>query len=361
MRAAVFYGNHDIRIEEAPIPTVGRDELLLEVLVVGVCGTDAAEFDAGPSMFPIAHRDRQTGHEGPMIPGHEFVGRVEAVGSEVEGFEVDMQVVSSAGVACGRCHWCRRGQTNLCRDYWTVGLERNGALAEYVAVPASVCMDVAPYGLTTDAAALAQPMSIGVHAVGRGRLEAGDVAVLIGTGAIGTFMAHAAAATGATVVAVDLDDRRLFQARQLGAAHIVNPDEVSAAQYLAENALIPTVVYEVTGSTAGLDAALAATARGTRLVLVGHQTHHRTLDLDDLILREVEVIGSNASVFDVDLPRALSVIAAREAGWADIAPVALPLEDLVAGALEPIARGTSAQVKTLIDPRSARSRPTRMI
>jgi (R,R)-butanediol dehydrogenase/meso-butanediol dehydrogenase/diacetyl reductase len=360
MRAAVFYGNHDIRIEDVPTPIAGRDELLLEVLAVGVCGTDAAEYDTGPMMFPIAHRDRQTGHEGPMIPGHEFVGRVEAVGGEVVGFEVGMEVVSSAGVACRRCHWCRRGRTNLCRDYWTVGLERNGALAEYVAVPASICMDVAPYGLTTDAAALAQPMSIGVHAVGRGRLEARDVAVLIGTGAIGTFMTHAAAADGATVVAVDLDDRRLLQAQQLGAAHIINPDETNAAQYLEEHALTPSVVYEVTGSTAGLDAALALTMRGTRLVLVGHQRHHRTLDLDDFILREVELVGSNASVFDVDLPKALRLIAAREAGWADIAPVALPLEEVVSGALEPIVSGTSSQIKTLIDPRSDQSRPTFM-
>ncbi|NNC91421.1 MAG: alcohol dehydrogenase catalytic domain-containing protein, partial [Acidimicrobiia bacterium] len=95
MRAAVFHGNHDIRIEDVPAPVAGRDDLLLEVLTVGVCGTDAAEYDTGPSMFPIARRDRQTGHEGPMIPGHEFVGRIEAVGAGVVGFEVGMEVVTT--------------------------------------------------------------------------------------------------------------------------------------------------------------------------------------------------------------------------------------------------------------------------
>lgn len=114
-------------------------------------------------MFPIAIPDPVTGHSGPMIPGHEIVGRVVAVGEAVNGFSEGALVVSGAGISCGRCPWCRRGRTNLCERYATVGLQRHGGLAEFVAVPAGTCVDVAPYGLAPDVAALAQPMSIGVQ------------------------------------------------------------------------------------------------------------------------------------------------------------------------------------------------------
>lgn len=109
------------------------------------------------------------GHRGPIIPGHEFTGIVRQVGAGVDGFNEGDLVASGAGISCGECVRCRRMRTNLCERYSTVGLSRDGALAEYVTVPAATCLQVAPYGLTPDAAALAQPMSIAVHARGLNR------------------------------------------------------------------------------------------------------------------------------------------------------------------------------------------------
>jgi (R,R)-butanediol dehydrogenase / meso-butanediol dehydrogenase / diacetyl reductase len=357
MRAAVFHGRHDIRIEDVPMPVPGPGELLLRVTAVGICGTDAHEFEAGPSMFPIETRHPVSGHVGPMIPGHELAGVVVGRGEGVEGFPDGTLVVSGAGISCGTCFWCRRGRTNLCEVYATVGLQQDGALAEYVRVPVSTVFDVAAYGLAPDVAALAQPMSIAVHAVRRGGLQADEVAVIIGAGGIGAFITHAAASTGATVIVSDLDPDRLRIADALGATRTVSPARGETVEdVLAEGGLIPSVVYEVSGSAPGLAQALALAPRGCRVVLVGLQGRPAEIDVRSLSLRELEIIGTNAHVVASDMPEALRLLAARPA-WDDIAPEVLPLSQLVEDGILPLAERRSTRIKTLIDPSAAVSRP----
>lgn len=359
MRAAVFYGREDIRVEEVPVPSAGPGELLIRVGAVGICGTDAHEFSHGPTMFPIHHQHPVSGHEGPMIPGHELAGTVEAFGDGVTEFPIGTVVVSGAGVSCGTCEWCLRNRTNLCAVYSTVGLQRDGALAQFVAVPAATCVDVGPYGLAIDEAALGQPMSIAVHALRRGRPEPGDVIVIIGVGGIGAFLTYAAAELGATVVVSDLDEERLEIARALGAHHTVSPrTDAPIAEMLVSAGLTPTVVYEVSGSKAGLAEALAISPRGCRLVLVGLQAHPTDINLRDVSIREIELIGTNAHVVGTDLPEALRLLAARKVGWGDIAPTALSLASLVDEGLRPLAEARSTRIKTLIDPWTADTRAT---
>ena len=218
MKAARYHGRLDIRIEDVPVPVPADDELLLEVAAVGICGTDAAEFAHGPTMFPIDHAHPVTGHRGPMVPGHEFSGRVVATGRDVSGFAEGDLVTSGAGVSCGVCGNCRAGRTNLCDRYFTIGLNRDGALAELAAVPARACVGLAERHLTGDVAAMAQPMSIAVHAMRRGRPAADEHAVVIGAGGIGAFLVYALARHGTDVTAVDLDGDRLAVATELGAA-----------------------------------------------------------------------------------------------------------------------------------------------
>src|SRR5204862_7772069 len=123
----------------------------------------------------------------------------------VVGFAEGDLVASGAGVSCASCGACLAGRTNLCERYWTVGLQRDGGLAERVAVPASTCADVGPFGLTEDAAGLAQPMAIAAHAVDRAAIAQGADVLVIGTGGIGGFVVYAAARSGARVVACESD------------------------------------------------------------------------------------------------------------------------------------------------------------
>ncbi len=362
MRAARYHGRGDIRVEEVDDPVAGDGELLLRVEAVGICGTDAHEFASGPHQFPVGGPPHPvTGHHGPLIPGHELAGTVVACGPGVEGFAEGDLVVSGAGVSCGSCHWCDRGRTNLCADYSTVGLQRNGGLAQFVVVPASTVVAVGDFALTPDAAALAQPMAIAVHAVRQGRLEPGDVAVVIGVGGIGALMTYAAVSAGATVVVSDPDADRRAVAQILGARHVADPaGAATLGQVLDGEGWIPTVVYEASGSATGLQDALAIARPGSRVVLVGRQDQPRQLDLYAVSLDELELIGTQAHVRGTDLPEALRLLDARSSGWADLAPTALPLDHLVDDGIRPLVDGTATQLKTLIDPWVSQPRATRM-
>ena len=360
MRAAVFHGQGDVRVEHVADPTCGPGDLLLEVAAVGICGTDAHEFRSGPHMFPIETRHPVSGHVGPMIPGHELAGIVREVGAGVTGFAPGDLVVSGAGISCGECVQCRRGRTNLCQSYSTIGLQQNGGLAELVAVPAAICVNAEGTGLTPDAAALAQPMAIAVHAMRRGRLTEQDEAVILGAGGIGAFLTFAVSQTTSTVAVFDLDSERLSIADRLGASHVGRIGEVDPATAVEDWGIAPTVVYEVSGTAAGLRSALAMHTKGARVVVVGLQEGDFTIGARRLSLEEQELIGTNAHVCGTDLPEAVRLLALRKEGWSDVAPVALALDDLVSEGLRPLAEGRSSRIKTLIDPRAEKSRSTTM-
>lgn len=356
MRAAVYHGRGDVRIEEVPVPTIADDEVLVEVTSAGICGTDAGEYAHGPAMFPIDKAHPVTGHHGPMILGHEFAGAVVEVGGAVTGFEVGDAVVTGAGISCGVCAQCQAGRTNLCARYATLGLQRDGGLAQYCAVPASTCIRVDAGVLPPDALGLAQPLSIAAHTVRRGRVEAGEDAVVIGVGGIGAFITYVLADRGARVLATDIDPSRLDIASSLGANDVAKADEIDLARHVESLGMRPSVVFEASGSTAGLSAALDAVALGGRIVLVGLHHGATAIDLMGVSLREIELIGTNAHVCATDLPEALRLLAAREGSWRDVAPVVISLDRLVDDGLVPLAEGRSTVIKTLIDPQGEEAR-----
>jgi (R,R)-butanediol dehydrogenase/meso-butanediol dehydrogenase/diacetyl reductase len=350
MKAAVYHGAGDIRVEDVPDPTPGEGELLLEIHAVGICGTDVGEFVHGPMSYAVSGHP-VTGHRGPLIPGHELSGRVVACGPGASDFELGAVVASGAGISCGECFQCRAGRTNLCLRYATVGLQRNGGLAQFCNVPAATCIDVAPYGLDEETAALAQPMAIAVHSMRRGRPGRGEDALVIGVGGIGAFLTYAAAESGARVTVVDLEPERLELARRLGAAETIDAsDGKPVGEALAELGVRPTVVYEVTGGRGPLDDAMASVVPGGRVVVVGLQAKPFDLDFRQLTLTEVELIGTNAHVCGADLPEALRLLAARGGRWSDVAPTMLALDRLVADGVRPMADGRATRIKTLIDP-----------
>lgn len=353
MRALRYHGIRDLRLEAIPAPVAGDGELLIRVSVVGVCGTDAAEYVNGPHLFwPHDRPHPASGHRGPVIPGHELVGVVEAVGAGVDGIGVGELVASGAGVWCGECNACLAGRTNGCARYWTVGLQRHGGLAELVAVPAKTCVAVGPYGLTEDAAALAQPMAIAAHAVDRGAPGAGEDVLVVGAGGIGAFITWAASQAGGRVTATDPDAERRVLAARLGAAATAAPDEATD--------LTADLVLEVSGTVPGLATALTSVRSGGRVVLVGLHEPPSAVDLRAIALREISLIGTVAHRCATNLPQALALLAARPEGWSDIAPVAIPLESVVDDGLLPMAEGRPARIKTLVDPRTTATRPTRM-
>jgi (R,R)-butanediol dehydrogenase / meso-butanediol dehydrogenase / diacetyl reductase len=348
VRAIRYHGAGDLRLEQLPVPDPGPGELQLRVATVGICGTDVGEFVHGPRFHPVEAAHPHSGHSGPTIPGHEFSGWVTGVGEGVIGFSEGDLVGIGAGVACGICSSCLGGQTNLCRSYWTVGLHSNGGLAETAVIPASCSYNLSESAITPDLAALTQPMSIGIHATRRGRVEDRDLVTVLGVGGIGSFIVHAAAASGATVTAVDLDPVRLAIASRLGAASTY---DVSAPELEGDlSGEKPTVVFECTGRPDSLLRAIQLVSDGGRVVVVGHQPEPVAVDFREVALDELEIIGTQAHVFAQDFPGAVDLIAADRGAWAEVAPTVYPLDQVVEVGLIPMAKGESPQIKVLFDP-----------
>ena len=340
MRAAVYRGPRDIRIESVPEPADPRGgDVVIRVSRAAICGTDSSEWAHGPLLA-----------QPPVVLGHEFVGEVVAAGPEATAVGVGDRVVCGAGIACGQCDWCHAGRTNLCAHYRTIGLHVDGGLAEYVSSPAGICLTV-PHALTDDAAAIAQPLAVALHAVRRSRLRGGQSCAVIGVGGIGAFIVAAAAAAGASpLIALDIDEDRLATARTLGAATVIDARgrELDAAILEATGGEGADVVIEASGTAGAPAAATRAARRGGRVLIVGLQAAPRELDLLSLTVREVEISTTLAHVCDVDLPEALELLRSTELAPA-VTDRVIALDALVAEGIEPLAGGT-ARGKIVVAP-----------
>jgi (R,R)-butanediol dehydrogenase/meso-butanediol dehydrogenase/diacetyl reductase len=340
MRAAVLHAPGDLRIEERPDPACGPGTVVLAVSHNGLCGTDVTEYTKGPMMVPLNTRHPGSGHVGPTILGHEFIGEVVETGTGAERWR-GRRVASGAGVWCGACGPCVRGRTNLCDRYYTLGLSTHGGLADYVAVPAATLREI-PDGCADVDAALAQPLAVGLHAVSRSGVGPGDTVVLVGAGAIGSFILAGLSGHDGRVIAVDIDPGRLASARQLGATETYLADEATTVRG-AE------VVIESSGVPGAARRACELVADGGTVLLVGLVKAAQSLDLTDLVLREVTIRTTVAHVCDADLPRSLELLSRRP-----LAPLlvdrVVPLDRVVTDALEPLASGR-VPGKVLVTPR----------
>jgi (R,R)-butanediol dehydrogenase / meso-butanediol dehydrogenase / diacetyl reductase len=341
VRAAVFHGPRDVRIENVPNPQPpAQGEVVLEVVRAAICGTDASEWDHGPILCRPG-----------VVLGHEFVGRVVEIGEGVTGIEVGDRVVSGAGISCGRCAWCVRGRTNLCTEYRTLGLQADGGLAEYVMSPASICRLV-PEACDDDAAAMAQPLAVALHALSRVAQAPDETVAIIGAGGIGSFIIAGASqrVVDGRVVAVDIDADRLSTASALGASETVDATGHDLSKLLLEltGGVGFDVVIEASGAPFAPSAALAGARRGGRVLLVGLHGAPRELDLTGTILREVDIVTTVAHVCDSDIPDALELLSVTDVAAITIGP-RISLETLVEDGLRPLAE-RRARGKIIVTP-----------
>jgi (R,R)-butanediol dehydrogenase / meso-butanediol dehydrogenase / diacetyl reductase len=343
MRAAVFHGAGDVRVEDVADPSPPRSgDVVLKVTRAAICGTDAAEWDHGPVL----------GRSGVVL-GHEFVGRVVELGSDVADVQLGDRVVSGAGISCGHCYWCLRSRTNLCAEYRTLGLQVDGGLAEYVTSPASICRTV-PDRCDDDAAVMTQPLAVALHALSRVGQRPEESVAVIGVGGIGSFIVAGASrrAGEGRVVAIDIDAERLATATALGADQVVDAtghDLAALLQELSDGTGFD-VVIEASGAAHAPAAATVGVRRGGRVLLVGLHAAPREIDLTPMIVREVDIFTSVAHICDSDIPAALDFLAESDVAAVTAGPT-IPLDAVVDEGLRPLAEGR-AKGKILIAPGS---------
>jgi alcohol dehydrogenase/L-iditol 2-dehydrogenase len=287
--AVVQYALEPLKVElrEIPVPEIGDHDVLLQVGAVSVCGSDVHQ----------AHNTQSWPVNVPVVLGHEFGGTVARVGRGVKGFRDGDRVVSeTAAEICGTCLLCRTGRYNLCPSRKGFGYGINGAMSQYVRVPAS-CLHHIPDSLPFDLACLAEPHSVAYQAMCvNSTIRPGDVVVVLGPGPIGLLCTRMAALSGADpliVAGLTVDAPRLEAARQLGATRIVTVETESLDEVVRSYADVGAdLVCDASGSSRTLEIALKLARPDGQVTKVGWSPQSIPIDVNPLVMRNLHLQGS---------------------------------------------------------------------
>ncbi|MGY1679088.1 2,3-butanediol dehydrogenase [Geodermatophilus sp. SYSU D01176] len=351
MKAARFHGRGDIRVEEVPEPRVRPGTVLVQVEWCGICGTDLHEYLEGPIFVPTAEAPHPlTGEGAPVTLGHEFAGVVAEVGAGVDDVRVGDRVVVEPYVVCGRCDACRQGRYNVCRTLGFVGLSGGGGgFSRYVVAERRW---VHPLGdLGTDVGALIEPLAVAYHAVRLSGARPGHSAVVFGAGPIGLVTTAALRAAGVEeVVAVEPAAARKQKAAVAGASAVLDPREVDVVEAVDE--LTEGRGADVTFECAGVDQVLATAIRSTRVggtcVNVAIWGHDAQVAMNDLVFREVSVLGSLA--YAHDHPATIEMVASGRVDPFQFITGRIRLDDIVEQGFRELIENKEQNVKVLVQP-----------
>lgn len=353
MKAALWYARNDIRVETVPDPgPPGPGDVVIRVGACGICGTDLEEYRDGPLFIPVDAPNPLTGRQAPLILGHEFAGEVVAVGKGVTKFRVGDRLAPDVLIYCGECFWCQRHQVSLCDKLAALGLMGDGGLAEYCTLPESMAIAL-PNGLSDDHAALAEPLSVAVRAIRKGRLLAGERVAVFGGGTIGQFCVQSALAAGAGEVFLvePLAARRQLGMR-FGAAATVDPlaEDVSETLRRLCGGIGPDLVVEASGNANAVASAIHAARKGGRIVLVGLPVKQTPFNFFDLVATEKEVIGSLSHIYDEDYATAVRWLGDGRVLAEPLISARLPLDALVSEGLHRLENQPNETLKVIIRP-----------
>lgn len=296
MRAAVYYGQQDVRIEDRPEQALGPDDVRLDVGGAGICGSDLHEYVAGPIFVPTDEPHSLTGETAPVTMGHEFSGVVSAVGENVTTLSTGDRVAVNPILSCGDCRYCNTGRQNICESLGFIGLSGGGGgFAEQSVVPAQNAIPLAD-GMSLAEGALIEPFSVGVHAVRQAELQLGDDVVVTGAGPIGLTVVQSARAAGARRIFVsEPNENRRQLARDSGADVTVDPTEESLETVVtAETDVGADVGFEVSGVEPALNQVVQSTKRGGHTTVVSVFEDRAEMDPNDVSMMERSMNGTRA-------------------------------------------------------------------
>ncbi|MCV2870343.1 alcohol dehydrogenase catalytic domain-containing protein [Defluviimonas sp. WL0002] len=288
MKVAVLTKPGCFAMEERPVPRPGRGEALIRVTRVGICGTDLHIFDGHYAADSL-----------PMVPGHEFTGRIEDLGPEVTGLTIGSKAVVDMNIGCGNCYWCRRNEVLNCPEMRQIGITTDGAFAEYVVVPARLVIP-APDHIPDEVLALTEPLACVVRAARKAQVTFGQSVVVIGAGPIGNLHVQLMRTIGAAPIIVsDLSEDRVQAAIEAGAdAGTSDPDALRDIVMKATGGRGADIVIESVGHPALYRQATELIRKGGHIAAFGLTGPEAELPLPILqtILQENSVKGSVAGM-----------------------------------------------------------------
>lgn len=286
VRSFVISQPGQFHFEDRPAPQLPEGHALLRVRSVGLCGTDLSSFRGSNPLVSY-----------PRVPGHEIAATVVEMRAPVPedlpaGIAVGANVAVSPYKNCGECAACRRGRPNACQFNETLGVQRDGAMTELIAVPFSRLIFAGDMPLRT--LGIVEPLTVGFHAVNRGRVTPSDTVAVFGCGGVGLGAVAGAAFRGARVIGVDVEPSKLNLARKAGAAFTINSREEALHQQLSDltGGQGPDVIIEAIGAPATFRAAVEEVAWTGRVVYIGYAKEPVSYETRWFVQKELDIIGS---------------------------------------------------------------------
>lgn len=291
MKALQITESGKSKLTEINKPTCKANEVLLQLKYVGFCGSDLSTFQGRNPMVSY-----------PRIPGHELSGTIIEIGSNIKK---DLKIGQIATVVpytnCGKCKSCQRSRQHACQNNQTLGVQREGAMTQYLAIPAEKV--ILAEGLNLEELAIVEPLTVGFHAVARARTEAQDTVLVFGCGMIGLGAIGGALSRNATVIAVDVADEKLEVAKRIGAHHTIN----SMTSDLIEEVNIITnnygadVVIEAVGHPMTYRSAIDVVSFVGRVACIGYAKDDVAFTTKYFVQKELDIVGSrNATAEDFE-------------------------------------------------------------
>lgn len=353
MRAARYYGNHDIRIDEIDEPAVGAGQVGVKVAWCGVCGTDLHEYLDGPIFCPQpGHQHPISGESLPVTLGHEFSGIVYELGEGVTDLEVGQHVVVEPYIISDDVDTSKSSANyHLSKDMNFIGLAGGGGgLGEKVAVKRRWVHPISA-DVPLDQAALIEPLSVGYHAAEKAGAKSGDVAFVAGAGPIGLLTGAVLKALGCTVIMSELSELRRAKALETGVAdYAFDPREIDVPAKVAEltDGLGADIGFECTSVQPALDALLEGVKPQGVIVIVSIWGHPASLDVQKVVLKEIDIRGTIAYVNSH--PKTIELV---ESGKVDLAPFItgrIGLDGLIDEGFDTLINHNETAVKILVSP-----------
>ncbi|SFG03027.1 (R,R)-butanediol dehydrogenase / meso-butanediol dehydrogenase / diacetyl reductase [Halopelagius inordinatus] len=355
MQAARYHGQQDVRVESIDEDEVGPRGVLLDVDSCGICGTDLHEYTAGPIFVPDDEPHPVTRERMPITMGHEFSGTVAEVGPEVESVAVGDEVAVNPTIWCGDCRQCERGRYHLCVNGGFVGLSGGGGgFSERVVVDENQAVRLGDISL--EEGAVVEPLAVGLHAVRRSGLRAGDTVTVVGSGPIGLSVIQAARAAGAGKILVsEPRQSRRARAADCGADVLVNPMERDFIDAVADetDGAMADCSFEVAGLEATLSAALQSLSVQGNCTIVSIWEGAVPVNPNDVVMSERTVTGTLAYQSgprsDEDFGAVIEMLSRGEMSVEPLVTDRIGLDDIDSG-FRSLLDDESDQVKILVKP-----------
>lgn len=319
MKAAVYHGPGDLRVEEVPVRKLKDNEVKIQVKYCGICGTDIHIFHGDGGCCDVTP---------PLVPGHEFSGVVAEVGAGVKAVKVGDRVTGDPNDMCGECYFCKNGMQHFCKNNIGIGTTVDGGFAEYVIMREKQAYKVSD-DLSFIEAAMAEPISCCLHGIDLCNIKAGDTVLVMGGGPIGMIMMQLAKNAGASkVIMSEPVEEKREQALKLGATKTIDPLHEDVEDVLAEYCENVNVVIECVGNVHTQADAVRFAGKGATIMYFGLAAPEESFPIrpDDIFKKELHITSSYINPYSFE--RAIQILESGTVELESLITNVVPLDDI---------------------------------